>query len=75
MAIINYIFHVHNFPLQNIPEPVLAADADLPPEFLQQPPQEELPAEGVARGYVRMCVMDGKTLRHKVSILIQVGGL
>ena len=51
MTIINYIFHVHNFPLQNIPEPVLAADADLPPEFLQQPLQEELPAEGVARGY------------------------
>ncbi|KIM77843.1 hypothetical protein PILCRDRAFT_76259, partial [Piloderma croceum F 1598] len=37
--------------------------------LLQQPVQQEAPPEGVPRGYVRLSVMDGKSLKHKICTL------
>ena len=47
---------------QNVP-----ADINLPPEYLVQPAQQEAPPDGQHRGYVRMAVMDGKTITHRVG--------
>jgi hypothetical protein len=47
------------------------ADANLLLHLLQQPVQQEAPPEGVPCGYVHLSVMDGKSLKHKVSIFIQ----
>ena len=43
-------------------------DHNIPEAFLQQPLQQEPPPQETAHGYVRMAVMDGKTIKHKVSI-------
>lgn len=38
---------------------------------MQPPEQAEPPDEGAPRGYVRMAVMDGKVLEHRVSAILK----
>jgi hypothetical protein len=41
-----------------------------PPAALAvQPPQQNAPPPGTPRGYVRLAVMDGKTIGHRVRAL------
>lgn len=35
--------------------------------MMEQPAQQVAPPAGGVRGYVRMAVMDGKTIGHRVS--------
>ena len=43
------------------------------PEMLQRmPAEQERPPGEVRRGYVRMAVMDGKTIGHRVRIELTV---
>ncbi|KAJ7826525.1 hypothetical protein B0H13DRAFT_1657484 [Mycena leptocephala] len=39
------------------------------PAFLHPPPQQDAPPAGSPRGYVRLAVMDGKTIRHRKCAL------
>ncbi|KAF7372702.1 hypothetical protein MVEN_00133600 [Mycena venus] len=59
-------------------EPGLVDEADttgaeealpLPPNLPEVLPQQQQPPDGSPRGYVRMAVMDGKTLRHRKCAL------
>ncbi|KAJ7883331.1 hypothetical protein B0H13DRAFT_2235402 [Mycena leptocephala] len=45
------------------------AAVPLPPNLAEILPQQEPPTEGSPRGYVRMAVMDGKTLKHRKCAL------
>ncbi|KAJ7280149.1 hypothetical protein C8J57DRAFT_1567340 [Mycena rebaudengoi] len=48
-------------------EPGAAEAQPLPPNMPVVLPQQASPAEGAPRGYVRMAVMDGKTLKHRMT--------
>ncbi|KAJ7481328.1 hypothetical protein B0H11DRAFT_2419421 [Mycena galericulata] len=51
------------------PAEAIAPDATgnepMPPNFPETLAQQDAPPEGFPRGYVRMAVMDGKTLKHR----------
>lgn len=56
------------------PDPLPAAAAlpvPLPEGLPAAPPVQQQPIPGEPRGHVRLAVMDGKTITHRVSILEQ----
>ena len=52
---------------QNAHAPVAADAETLPDSMEDRPRQLQAPEEGSLLGYVRMAVVDGKTLKHWVS--------
>ena len=48
---------------QNLEQPDVL---EIPDGLPQEPPVQEEPMAGLPRGYVRMAVMDGKTITHRV---------
>lgn len=59
---------------QNDPAELRPVHRELPPGLPAVLPVQEAPAPGEQRGYVRMAVMDGKTISHRVCIT-QVKGI
>ncbi len=50
--------------------PVTPQDNIVVPQGLFTLPQAQCPVDGLPHGYVQMAVMDGKTLEHKVRIVL-----
>lgn len=49
---------------------IFPPDAEEEQDIPNPPPRQEPPGDDEERGYVRCCVMDGKTIGHRVSLLI-----